>query len=596
MSFFVRWLFLASLLFTLALTPFDLESKSFDVIVVGSEPEGIVAAVAAAESGASTLLITPDKRLGGLFVLGEMNSLDLKTDPFSYQQGLFMRWWRMVGKGHAFDVLEAEEAFERLLKDANVTVIKDAGNLEPLMEAGVARGLVIHDGETNHTLFAKQIIDASSEMDFATKAGANYSFGFSSIGFNARMADTLVFNISDVNWDSLKRGIQARGKDYASVDDSVAWGHFGGFPAAYKPANDRLRLRGLNMGKQNDGSLLVNALLIYGVNPFDEASLAEAKQLASYEAERIIDYLKTELPGFEQARLGGVAEKLYIRETRHLNGMCTLTVDDVLNNKVTALDVAAGGYPLDVQTLTPYDSGYIYGKPEIYGVQLCVNVPDNLNNLWVVGKAASYDPIAASSARVVPFGMALAEAVGIAAALSAKTGTLSQAFISETKNILDLRALLKIRGAYLPEVEAREPVGPFTDPYYPAYRLMLSRGLAVGGYSNDPELTKPMPAISYVYLLSNVGQRFLNNPDLGKTIVASYPDGEVALSPELALDITHDTACLAGHCVEKSWTSLLAAGIVSESFENRGVLTRGQMYHLAADIANLGLRLAEHQP
>ncbi|MCA9835468.1 MAG: FAD-dependent oxidoreductase [Trueperaceae bacterium] len=596
MSFFFRWVLLGLVFTLLGFSSLKLDSSSYDVIVVGSEPEGIMAAVAAAEAGASTLLVSEDSRVGGLFVLGEMNSLDLKTDPFNYQQGLFLRWWTMVGKGHAFDVQEAEKAFLTLLQRSGVTVRLGAGNIEPIMEAGVAKGISVTSAGLTEQVRAKQIIDSTSEMTFATKAGANYSFGFSSIGFNARMADTLVFKISGVNWNKLKAGIQARGKDYASVDDYVAWGHFGGYPAAYKPQFDNLRLRGLNMGKQSDGSLLVNALLIYGINPFDEASLAAAKAQATDEAPRIIDYLKKELPGFENAHFGGVAEKLYIRETRHLKGSCTLTVDHILNNHVSPLDVVAGGYPLDVQTLTPYDSGYVYGKPDIYGAQLCVTLPDNLENLWVVGKAASFDPIAASSARVVPFGMALGEAVGLAASLSAQRDRSSHGFIAETQNTLDVRALLWQRGAYLPQVEARVPVGPFNSPYYRAYRLMLSRGLAVGGYSNDPNLDKPMPAISYVYLLSNVGQRFLNNADLGKTIVASYPDSSVLLNASLALNITHDTACLAGFCVEKSWQALLNAGIISESFENREVLTRGEMYHLAADIAALQPRIAQQQP
>lgn len=596
MSFFYRWIFLASLLFTLALTPIAIPYDAFDVVVIGSEPEGIMAAVAAAEMGATTLLITEDKRLGGLFVLGEMNSLDLKTDPFSFQQGLFLRWWRMVGQGHSFDVMRAENAFASLLRDAGVSVQLAAAAIEPLLEGNVVTGFYLQEGSSSRSIRAKQIIDATAEMDFATKAGAAYSFGFSAIGFNARMADTLVFNIEGVNWRELSQGIRARGKDYASVDEHVAWGHFGGYPAAYQPVHEGLRLRGLNLGRQDDGSLLVNALLIYGVNPFDDASLAEAKQKASDEAPRIIDYLKQELPGFQEARFGGVAEKLYIRETRHLEGVCKLSVDDVLNNKVTPLDVVAGGYPLDVQTLTPYDNGYVYGKADIYGAQLCVNVAKGLDNLWVVGKAASYDPIAASSARVVPFGMALAEAVGVASALSAKRSISSQAFIAETQNILDVRAMLTIRGAYLPPVQARFPVGPFSDPYYDAYRLMLSRGLAVGGYNNDPELGKAMPAISYVYLLSNVSQRFLNKPDLGKTIVASYPDASLELHPELALSITHDAACLLGFCIEKDWQALLDAGIISESFAGRKVLSRGEMYHLAADIAALAQKTAQTQP
>src|SRR5690554_5784234 len=76
----------------------------YDVIVLGSEPEAVSAAVAAAESGAATLLVTTDETVGGLFVLGQMNVLDLRTQPFDYQLGLFERWWQLVGGGHAFDV------------------------------------------------------------------------------------------------------------------------------------------------------------------------------------------------------------------------------------------------------------------------------------------------------------------------------------------------------------------------------------------------------------------------------------------------------------------------------------------------------------
>ncbi|HLV13424.1 MAG TPA: FAD-dependent oxidoreductase, partial [Trueperaceae bacterium] len=72
----------------------DVNRLGVDVLVYGSEPEAIAAAVAAAEEGARTLLVTPDDRLGGLFVLGELNVLDLKTQPHDFQLGLFDRWWR----------------------------------------------------------------------------------------------------------------------------------------------------------------------------------------------------------------------------------------------------------------------------------------------------------------------------------------------------------------------------------------------------------------------------------------------------------------------------------------------------------------------
>jgi hypothetical protein len=570
-----------------------LAQTAYDVIVVGSEPEAISAAVAASESGAKTMLITEDPKLGGLFVMGQMNSLDLRIQPFNYQQGLFLRWWEMVGKGHSFDVQQAKGAFEELLVAAGVEVHLGSSNITPMMDGNNVIGVEADEALGHKNFYAKHFIDGTADMDFATDAGATSTFGFSGLGFAARMVDTLVFRIDGVDWPTLQHGIRSKGKDYAVVDTHVAWGHFGGYPAEYDALEEGIRLRGLNLGQQDDGTILVNALLIYGITPYDPASIADGFARAEREAPRIIEYLKRELPGFQNAHYGGVADKLYIRETRHLNAECILTTDDLLDNRVTEFAVAAGGYPLDVQTLTPYDNGYVYGKPDIYGVELCVNVPTGIDNLWVVGKSAGFDAIAASSARVVPFGMALAEAVGVAAAYGSQRDESPRVLVNDKATLYDIRAILKERGAYLPQVEDRNPVGPFEHPYYRDYRLMLSRGLAVGGYNNEPRLDEEMKAISYVYLLSNVARRFFNNDEIGKALVESYPNSGSPLSPALALTITHDAACKAGVCVDKTWEALIANGLAPESFPPTEPLTRGEMYALAARIAKLSPILSQ---
>jgi hypothetical protein len=411
--------------------------------------------------------------------------------------------------------------------------------------------------------------------------------GFSSLGLDARMADTLVFRITGVNWAELQAGIRARGPGYASVDNHVAWGHFGGYPARFQAVEEGIRLRGLNMGRQQDGSLLVNALLIHGIDPFDAVSVAEGRARAEREAPRIIEYLKAELPGFANARYGGSAETLYIRETRHLQALCRLTADDVLDNRVTEQAIAAGGYPLDVQALTPVDNGYVFGTPVIYGVELCVTVPAGLQNVWVAGKAAGFDPIAASSARVVPFGMVIAEAVGVAAAHAARLGVTPAEFSSDRMRIASLRERLLERGAYLPPVQERSPVGPWADPHHHAYRLLLSRGLALGGYGNEPQLAAESLAISYVYMLSNVGRRFLDNHELGPDLVSNFQYSGEALTGEIAARITAFAACRLEHCVEPDWAALRAAGLAPRSFSGDHVLTRGEMYALAASFVRL---------
>lgn len=555
-------------------------SETWDVIVVGSEPEAIAAAVAAAESGASTLLVTSQPRLGGLFVMGEMNVLDLRTTPFNYHQGLFQRWWDGVGRGHSFDVERAEARFTQLLEEAGVTAIVGAATPAPVMDGGKVTGVRVAD----HTFHALQVIDGTADMDFAAAAGAAHTIGWESLGVNERMVDTLVFRIEGVNWQTLRQTVRARGNAYAWADEWVAWGHFGGYPAAYQAEEEGIRLRGLNLGRQEDGTILVNALLIYGVDLFDPESIRAGYERAAREAPRVVEYLSHEIPGFQNARLAGVASELYVRESRHLVAECTLTADHVMDNRVGPLDIAAGGYPLDVQTLTPTDNGFVFGVPEMFGVPLCVTVPEGLSNLWVAGKAAGYDPIAASSARVVPLGMTVGEAVGVGAALAARLNTTAAAVATHEGALKVVRESLARRGAYLPEVADRSPVGPHRHPHYPDYRLMLSRGMALGGYGNDPQLDQHVPARSFVYLMCNVASRFYFNDSLCAALKDEFEDTEGALTTDIAWEVTEVTVCaLLGRPAGTLFAEQAGPTLVSSTASK---LTRGQMYSLAATVAS----------
>lgn len=575
------------LLFTLALLLSGAAfTQSFDVVVLGSEPEAIAAAVAASQEGASVLLATHDERLGGLLITGEMNSLDVRTSPVNFQRGVFLDWWERVGLAHSYDVLRGEAAFEAMLAEAGVRVLRGVDEMTPLFALLPDSNDVDLSGPVGvqldgRNVRAKQLIDGTADADFAAAAGARFTFGFESIGLDERMADTLVFRIAGVDWQALTSGIRARGGNYASVGRNVAWGHFGGYPAAYEALEPGIRLRGLNMGRQDDGSLLVNALLIHGIDPFDPESVREGRARAEREAPRIVEYLRQELPGFAQARYAGAADTLYVRETRHLLARCILSVDDVMDNRVTEQAIAAGGYPLDVQVLTPHDNGYVFGSPDIYGVELCVSVPDNVANLWVVGKAAGYDPIAHSSARVVPFGMVVAEAVGLAAARSARDGLQPVEFASDVERIAWLRSRLTERGAYLPPVQPRNPVGPWQHPHYEAYRLLLSRGLALGGYENDPRLDDEVSALSYVYMLSNVAQRFLDDHSIGPRVLANFQYDREPLTPERGALITSFALCRLELCTSADWTGLQQAGVIAADFNPGSVLTRGEMHELA---------------
>lgn len=550
----------------------------YHVIVVGSEPEGIAAAVAAAESGARTLLVTRDERLGGLLVVAAMNVLDVRLTPVNYQRGLFERWWNAVGRGFAFDVARGERAFAALLEQAGVELRLGAEAIEPVLAGSRVVGVRIGD---EPPLLAPQVIDATGDADLAAAAGARSTFGFQSIGLDARMADTLVFRIDGVDWDALRRGARARGRHYAYVDDRVAYGHFAGHPAAYPASTPQLRLRGLNLGRQDDGTVLVNALLIYDLDPFDPSSLAAGHALAAAEVDAIVEWLARDLPGFGAARAGWVAEALYVRQTRHLIARCVLRIDHVLDNVVTDRDVAAGGYPLDVQSLRRSDDGFVFGVPEVYGARLCMAIPEGVDGLWVVGRSAGFDPLAQSSARVVPFGMAFAEAVGVAAALAAALGLSPAALADDALLVRDVREALASRGAYLPSVRARRPVGPITHPRYDDYRTVLRWGLALGGYDNDPGLDVAASRTSLLFMLSNVLQRAYGDAQSGQQLVHRVGLDAGPLESEVAARIVAEALCGLGRCPEHDgWDALRPLGLSIDAPQRP--LRRGDVYALAA--------------
>lgn len=572
--------------------PADVNRLDFDVVVFGSEPEAVAAAVAAAEEGARTMLLTTEERLGGLLVTGELNVLDLKTQPHDYQLGLFDRWWRMVGRDEAFDVPRAEAAFERLLQAAGVRVVRSASRVAPVVEApGAVTGVRFTAGDDRtFEVGSSQVIDASGDADLAAAAGAAFDLGWSGYGVQLRMADTLVLRVAGVDWRALVEGVRARGRAYAVAKDRVVWGHFGGAPAAYQPSQPGLRLRGLNLGLQDDGTVLVNALLIYGLDPLDPASLAAGRERGLAEGPRIVSYLAAHVPGFERAAFAGGAETLYVRESRHLRARCTLTADDVFDNRVTPQDVAAGGYPLDAQSMTPHDTGFVWGAPEMYGGRLCMMVPaGGPSGLWVVGRSAGYDPIAFSSARVVPFGMAMAEAAGVAAAQAAQVGASPQTAALDTASVAAVRSRLAERGAYLPDVRPRAPNGPVDHDHYAAFRTLVARGLATGGYANDPGLAAPVTTLSFAYLLANVATRFHLQPDASQGIVdaalAAAPQ-DAPLTADVAAAVLREAACLLGTCPEaEGWEALHGSGLAWSAAPPSGPLDRGEAYALAAALA-----------
>lgn len=465
--------------------------EGYDVIVAGGEPEGIAAALSAARNGMKTLLVEESSALGGLMTLGMLNFLDMNHDSKGtlLTQGIFQEFYNDLG--NAFDVEEAKEWFWRKTQaEPNLTVLLNTKIIKPIMQDHTISGLMVQEDGKAKTYRSLTVIDATVDADVAAAAGVPYTVGGEDYGeAGLRQGVTLVFELSGVDWNKVVKYLKNDGNGDSGADAVSAWG-YGDIALNYKPLDAMMRLRGPNIARQANGNVLINALVIFGVDGLNPLSRAAGILRGQHEIPRIVEFMQQNFKGFENARFVDTAPRLYVRETRHIQGEYRLTITDVLENRDQWDRIAHGSYPVDVQPTGPNNYGNVIGAPEIYSVPFRCMVPQVVDQLLVVGRSASYDSLPHGSTRVIPVGMAVGEAAGVACVWAVRH---EQTFREMTQlkdtAIPWIQNRLQAQGAYLTAYDP--PRFAVMDHWaYAGVRTMRELGLTEGGYSNDYRLEK----------------------------------------------------------------------------------------------------------
>ena len=432
-----------ALLFSI-ITLFSSPYSSYDVVVIGSDPEGISAAISSSRNHSRVLLIDTRRDIGGLYTSGMLSMLDMNysaSNTFAtVNEGLFKEFYTHVADLGNIDIPKTKNYFTELLKREKVTTLLKATHITPIKQNNKVVGLsYIKEGSVFYVK-GKVFIDASTDAKFARSSGVPYKVGREELGMkNEYAAATLVFSVKGANWDKIKKHLNADRCAYTGANAKVAWG----YPNMlnYTSASRAFQLRSLNLSLQDDGSVVINAFQIFNTNSLDENNIQQNYEAAIKELPAILKFLNENAIGFENAILHRYAAELYIREGVRIVGEYTLTGEDLFNNVDFKNKIAYGSYPMDLQaTKKDQCGGTILTARNLYTLPITIMVPKLVDNLLIVGRCASYDPIAHSSARTVPVGMALGQAAGVLAsysidhALSVRTCSLSN---SHVKNIQD---------------------------------------------------------------------------------------------------------------------------------------------------------------
>lgn len=584
-------------------------ADEYDVIVVGTDPEGIAAAVSASRNGLRTLMVDGHDReiLGGLMTLGWLNSIDMNYDVENksivpgakmpvLNKGIFSEWYEKV-EGDSFDVTTAANAFNKIVQgEKNLDVHLKARAIEPILAKGQEDHMVVEgisltreDG-TVQQIKARAVIDATQDGDFAAAAGVPFTIGREDLGdMKSKMAVTLVFrlgNVDDEVWKQVRKRLSNDNDPNTGATDMSAWGYveMQKYPAVNK---ERMKMRGLNIGRQNDGTILINALQIFGVDPFDPKSREEAFVLAKEEIPHVVEHMKELYPEFANVEFLDTAPELYVRESRHMKGMYRLTILDLLENRDHWDRIAFGSYAVDIQRTSPADDGAVVLDPPKYAIPFRSIVPQKVDNLLVVGRSASFDTLPHGSARVIPTGMATGEAAGAAVKI-AMDGEMTFRELAESKEeIKKLQDLINSKGM---DVKPYTPkVHPYMEhPAYPGLKVAVYLGIANGGYNNDFRLDDTSNPLRLVNQW-NIAKRVYPNSFKGDASAAIAGMEEAAKQP-----LTLEQACYTiAKAVEldvpkeQAQSELIDKGLLKQStidmIKDQGQLTNGETFMMLKD-------------
>ncbi|MFE5323333.1 FAD-dependent oxidoreductase [Paenibacillus sp. NPDC056579] len=584
--------------------------NSYDVIVVGTDPEGVAAAVSAARNGMKTLLVDGRDRtiLGGLMTEGWLNSIDMNYEPTKgiigkhdiMNKGIFSEWYGKI-EGDSFDITTAANAFyDMVSKEKNIDLLMKTKEIVPdVTKSGdktTVTGVTITKADgSKQTVKAKAVIDATQDGDIADAAGVPFTHGREDLGdVKSRMAVTAVFrlnNITPERWKQFGKTILAedKGQQKYGINEMSLWGFdkMQDYPAVNK---ERVRMRGLNGGRQNDNTMLVNALQIFNVDPFDPKSRQEAIQIAKDELPHVLAYLKKNYPDFEGVELDAIAPELYVRESRHMIGEYRLSIIDLLENRDQWDRIAFGGYPVDIQRTSPKDNGAVVIDPDKFAVPFRSIVPQKVDGILVVGRAASYDTLPHGSARVIPVGMAEGEAAGAAAKLAADQNMTFRQLSASKESIAKLQDMLNKQGMDLKPYSIK-PLPYMEHKSYEGLKTAVTLGLSTGGYKNDFELDKASNQQRMVNLLEGM-RRSKPSAMTGSpaTVIANVKEPQKQpISLETAAQMIAALLKLdspQGKAIDTLQAKGFLAKQTVDSIANKQELVNGDAYMLIHDVYN----------
>ncbi len=422
----------------------NMNLKKYDVIVAGGGTAGIAAALGAAREGASVLVIEKNAYLGGTAASGlpfiDFFNRDGKQVTAGIAEELMQRLFseraalghiRTQG-GHLNSVTMIDPEWvkilaEEMLLESGCSILYHTFVCAADVEGSCLNSITAANKNGLTKFHAGCFIDTTGDGDLAKFAGARYSTGRESDGLCQAMS--LLFKLGDVDVEKASALFSENPIVACPIGGDHAYNlHISGNLSRWDDVILKENLfphGGHNIwaGTMRENELTyVNTVRVSEKNGADAWELSEAEIEGRRQMKKIIRFLNAHVPGMEKAHITSVPNGIGVRETRRVEGEYILTMDDVLQGRKFEDCIAKNGYCIDIHD--PKGSGWgvthIQSEDHCYDIPYRCIVPRRIDRLLVAGRCISATSEALASARIMPSCMALGQAAGTAAAISAE--------------------------------------------------------------------------------------------------------------------------------------------------------------------------------
>lgn len=413
-----------------------------DVLVIGSGPGGLAAALASARTGVKTTLVERYGCFGGNITQVGVEGFAWYRHPATVDSEGIGREFEDRAKAmgaaipepqsisHALDAEAFKYVADCLVQEAGVIPMLHRMFVAPIMEGDTIRGVIVESKAGREAILARLVVDASGDADVAHRAGALTHMHPKA----EMMSASVMFSMCGVDKSRFIAAVKADPQTYADWAKDGEWSveTAGKEDAMFSPflrkpfeqahkaglLPDNLKTIAGTWGTVSDqGDLTYLNMVHMTLDGTDPDDLTHGEIEGRRQAMQAIKALQRFQPGCEQAKLRNFGMTLGIRDTRKIDAAYNLTAADVRGQG--RFEDSIGIFP---EFIDGYGLLILPTTGRYFQVPYRAMLPKGVRNLIVTGRTIGGDKISHAAVRNMMCCAVAGQGAGTAAAVAVRTG------------------------------------------------------------------------------------------------------------------------------------------------------------------------------